>query len=419
MEATDINEEFDLRLEELIESHVSSLRTDFRRLLDDLPVQASSPEEAADASDHAAALAQLKLSVDTIHAAGNQREMAYRLLDAAGHQAARAALFLTRGETCVGFEARAFNHEGVPFDQMSISPEEGDPLRDALLGQETMHLHGSSLAGSCLAPWLAESEAQQVCLAPVVVGGQTVAILYADSGESTEAGGIHPESIEILTSVAGMFLERLRRPAPPASQDETATAGASSPDSAQPEPQPDSPDNVLAAHAVEPEPHADIPEEIPAAPSLEVVDLAATQMVATSAQEATPTAEPATPAFDASATVALDDMPGFATEEAIPPADDMAAAAAGVPDLQPEPQIDEDAQRFARLLVSEIVLYNEVQVKAGQKKGDLMRRLKEPIQRSRQSYLERFGSQAISCFDEELVETLAQGDPSLMGVSGA
>ncbi|MCZ6651297.1 MAG: hypothetical protein O7D35_11585 [Acidobacteria bacterium] len=421
MEATDINEEFDLRLEELIESHVSSLRADFRRLLDDLPVHASSPEEAPDASDHAAALAQLKLSVDTIHAAANQREMAYRLLDAAGHQAARAALFLTREETCVGFEARAFNHEGVPFDQMRVSPEEGDPLRNALLGQETMHLHGSSLVGSCLAPWLAESEAQQVCLAPVVVGGQTVAILYADSGESTEAGGIHPESIEILTSVAAMFLERLRRPAPTASQDEAATTGTSIPDSAQPEPQPDSPDSVLAAHVVEPEPQADIPEEIPAAPSLEVVDLAATQMVATSAQEATPTAEPPTPAFDASATVALSDMPGFATEEAILPADDMAAApaAAGVEDLQPEPQIDEDAQRFARLLVSEIVMYNEVQVKAGQKKGDLLTRLKEPIQRSRESYLERFGSQAISCFDEELVKTLAQGDPSLMGVSGA
>ncbi|TDI34401.1 MAG: hypothetical protein E2P03_03305 [Acidobacteria bacterium] len=408
MEATDINEELDLRLEQLIESHVSNLRTDFRRLIDDLSVPASSPAEAADGSDHAEALAQLKRSVDTIHAAGNQREMAYRLLDAAGHQAARAALFLVRGESCVGFEARAFTHETIPFDQVRISPPEGDPLCAALERQETMHLHGSSLAGTCLAQWLAGSEAQQVCLSPVVVGGQTVAILYADSGESTEASGIYPESIEILTSVAGMYLERLRRPTPTASQDETTTAGASNPDTAPPELQADDPDSALAAQTTEPEPLSDIPEEPSLAPSSEAVDPAATQVVTSGGEETLPADEPAPPTFDAGATVALTDLPD-------PAADPVAA---DIPDLQPESLIDEDAQRFARLLVSEIVLYNEAQVKAGQKKGDLLARLKEPIQLSRQSYLERFGSQAIICFDDELVRTLAQGDPALLGVSG-
>jgi hypothetical protein len=382
VEATDINEELDLRLEKLIESHVSNLRADFRRLIDDFPVHASSPEEATDARNHAEALAQLKRSVDTIHAAGGQREMAYRLLDAAGHQAARAALFLTRGETCIGFEARALNREGLPFDQMRVSPEEGDPLRDVLLGQETVHLNGSSLAGSCLAQWLAGSEAQQVCLAPIVVGGQTVAILYADSGESTEAGGIHPESIEILTSVAGMFLERLRRPASTASRSESTGAGASIPNSA------------LAAPAAEFESAPDSRVEMAEAPAFETADHAATQVVTT---------------FDAGATVALSDMPEFA---AVP-------VPAGIPDLQPEPLVDEDAQRFARLLISEIVLYNEAQVKAGQKNADLLSRLREPIHRSREAYLDRFGSQAISCFDEELVRTLARGNPNLLGMSRA
>lgn len=395
MEATDTNEEIDLRLEKLIESHVSSLRADFRRLLDDLPVQESPPQEAADGLDHAEALAQLKRSVEKIHAAGNQREMAYRLLDAAGYQAGRTALFLTRGDTCVGFEARAFNQEGVPFDQVRLSPEEGDPLRAALLGQETMHIHGSSLAGSCLAPWLAESEAQQVCLSPVVVGGQTVAILYADSGVSPEASVIHPESIEILTSVAGMYLERLRRPAPGASESEPDSACATASDTDAAETQTDIPEPEFATQAIVPEPQEDLPLEIPVA-------------------------EPETPTFDASATVALSDTQDFATEEATPASDTEAEPlAAGVPDLQPEPLFAEDAQRFARLLVSEIILYNEAQVKAGQKKADLLKRLKEPIQRSRQSYLDRFGAQSISCFDEELVRTLAQGDPALLGMSGA
>jgi hypothetical protein len=86
---------------------------------------------------------------------------------------------------------------------------------------------------------------------------------------------------------------------------------------------------------------------------------------------------------------------------------------------EPEPpqaeQVDEDARRFARLLVSEIVLYNEAQVKTGQKQSDLYERLKESIQRSREAYQERFGVSTVQYFDDEIIRTLALGDASLMG----
>lgn len=77
-----------------------------------------------------------------------------------------------------------------------------------------------------------------------------------------------------------------------------------------------------------------------------------------------------------------------------------------------------DARRFARLLVSEIVLYNQAQVDEGRRNHDLYSRLKSAIDRSRQAYESRFGQSAARRFDffhEELVATLAANNPALLG----
>lgn len=84
-----------------------------------------------------------------------------------------------------------------------------------------------------------------------------------------------------------------------------------------------------------------------------------------------------------------------------------------------EQKLHEDAKRFARLLVSEIKLYNEAQVSAGREKKDLYDRLKEDIERSRRMYQDRVPFNIHSTtnyFYEELVRTLANGDPSLLGM---
>ena len=78
---------------------------------------------------------------------------------------------------------------------------------------------------------------------------------------------------------------------------------------------------------------------------------------------------------------------------------------------------NDDAQRFARLLVSEIVLYNAADVTAGQREGNLYNRLKATIGRSREAYVDRFGSDLVVLFEEELIKTLANGDRALMGPS--
>jgi len=76
------------------------------------------------------------------------------------------------------------------------------------------------------------------------------------------------------------------------------------------------------------------------------------------------------------------------------------------------------AMRYARLLVSEIELYNKEHVAEGRANKDLYARLKPHIDRSRRAYESRF-SRAMTApkdyFHEELVRTLAHNDFSLLG----
>jgi hypothetical protein len=76
------------------------------------------------------------------------------------------------------------------------------------------------------------------------------------------------------------------------------------------------------------------------------------------------------------------------------------------------------ARRFARLLVSEIKLYNEDKVREGREAGDLYDRLREAIDRSREMYDKRVEAPVSSRFDYfhyELVNDLAEGDPARLG----
>ena len=93
------------------------------------------------------------------------------------------------------------------------------------------------------------------------------------------------------------------------------------------------------------------------------------------------------------------------------PATPPAAGSAG-------PEEDSSARRYARLLVSEIKLYNEAAVRTGREKRDLLSRLGPEIERARRLYEERVspavGARA-AYFQQELVHTLADGDSALLG----
>jgi hypothetical protein len=78
---------------------------------------------------------------------------------------------------------------------------------------------------------------------------------------------------------------------------------------------------------------------------------------------------------------------------------------------------ESSAKRYARLLVSEIKLYNEAAVRAGREQRDLLARLGPEIERARRLYEERVPPSAghHAFFQQELVQTLAEGDAALLG----
>ncbi len=99
----------------------------------------------------------------------------------------------------------------------------------------------------------------------------------------------------------------------------------------------------------------------------------------------------------------------------------QAEAMTGEPEeLSPEDRAaHEEAERFARLLVSEIKLYNPEEVEHGKAAKDLYQRLKEDIDRSREMYENRISESVRSSrdyFREQLVRILADGDEEALGM---
>jgi hypothetical protein len=84
-----------------------------------------------------------------------------------------------------------------------------------------------------------------------------------------------------------------------------------------------------------------------------------------------------------------------------------------------EDSTHEEARRLARLLVTEIKLYNEEQVEEGRRNRNIYQTLREDIDRSRQIYEERVDEGVrtnTNYFHDELVRILAAGEFEVLGI---
>lgn len=90
-----------------------------------------------------------------------------------------------------------------------------------------------------------------------------------------------------------------------------------------------------------------------------------------------------------------------------------------VPPAISDPRL-EDARRFARLIATDIRLYNEEAVVLGRRHKDLVRRLGDQLERGRESFHKRFedlGEPGIRILRDSYVQVLAGGDESLIPTS--
>jgi len=309
------------------------------------------------AASGAAQLHVIRDAIDSIARHESQREILSALLDAAAAVYPRTALFIVKGSTLAGWAGLGFLGEGG-FKSENVARVTLSAASHHILARAATTraaVRASAQAiGEDVRVALGGVQPMDACAVPVLVRGRPVAILYGDTGGSPEGGDAL--AFEILARVAALAMERLAAP------QRRARAGADAP-----------------AEATGPSPRA--------APH------AAGAVM--------------TPPEEAEMQAILADLGGHPR-----------SASADDGQSDEERRRLADARRFAHLLVSELLLYNEAAVIQGRKHRDLYTRLRKEIDRSRQAFQARFPALAAGSddyFNQELVRTLAQGERGLLG----
>jgi hypothetical protein len=238
----------------------------------------------------------------------------------------------------------------------------------------------------------------RLLMVPMSLRGKVVGTLLALEGEA----GLNTAIVQQLTYTVGLMLE-------------TMSGRTVVPTAALLEPE----DLTGAGEAAPP------PERVPTSELFELEESAPPSVAA----RMTPPGV-ASPVADASATVHLKvpvapkaappPPPPVAAAPVMPPPARAAAPPPAAPSGRPaeEERKHEEARRFARLLVSEIRLYNEQAVQAGKISRDIYQRLKDDIDRSREMYEQRVSADVranSSYFQDELVRILADGEADALG----
>ena len=313
-------------------------------------------------------------AVSSIHAGTTQKEILRALLDASSTCASRVALFVVKGGAASGWQARGFGDDEAIKDF---------PLD--LTSGPAAHAYQNRIAAPAniaemdrrFVKQFGGPENEQILVLPLVLKDKVAALFYGDGGSENL---LDASSLEVLVMATSAWLEvaSLRKQA---QQRETVDSmpAAPPPPARAPAQTVSSFSDPFASHQPKHIGRAPEPEPEPAA---EVVEVAASAASASAA--AAPAADP---------------FAGLSAEDA---------------------DTHRKAQRFARLLVDEIKLYNQAKVNEGRRNKDLYDRLKEDIEKSKATYTKRYGTTAAAGGDyflKEVVRSLAEDDMSVMGGS--
>ncbi len=317
--------------------HLEHLRREIAEdvLREIAPLLASSGNGAGPAAQRESSSEVLRGVVAGIYEARSQADILRALLEGAARFTARAALFVVRGNTLAGWQARGLADDNI----RGISVDGSRGLAARAIHDRSRQSGSAAEFDNAFAEQQGAAHDNSCTLFPLVVKEKVAAILYCDSGSTASALPDYA-AIEILTRFACLWLEHEVSKKPTNAVSETSLES--------------------------PAPNAAAP---PAA--------------AAPRATAAPAAEPS-----------------FAN---VPPE---------------EQEIHKKAQRFAKLLVDEIKLYNQAKVAEGKQNRALYKLLREDIEKSRATYDRRYGATPAASgkyFDSEVVRILADNDRSLLG----
>jgi hypothetical protein len=413
-------------------------------------------EAAAAESSRARAssdIALIKAAVDELDSQHTQAEVLNALVNRAAAFAPRVAFFVVKSDRATGWRARGL--EGTVGDdavrELSLGLDSDTLLGEVVRARSTWAGEpGSHAEDHTIYQHFGGEPPHRIVAVPLIARDKAVAVLYADSA-GQDADALNLEAIETLVRVAGMAVELLaaRRPSAEGASARPAAAAAPAPRPAPPErPRPEEPrrtDREEPPRQQEPARPQASPEPQPAVFGFEPQPIAAeAQRAPEPAFGAEPEARPlfgaqpeAAPSFGGQPEHAAPPAPqpepsraeAFAPNAAEAPAQPVSPLGStrryGTADMDFPVEVNEEekryhneARRFARLLVSEIKLYNEQKVREGRDSSDLYERLREDIDRSRQMYDKRVRPEVSSrydYFDHELVNMLAEGDRNKLG----
>jgi hypothetical protein len=349
------------------QAQIPQLQSQILKLvLQALPAPPSAP--AARGGDDSSSLVH---AVSTIHAGSTQKEILRALLDAGSGYCFRIALFVVKAGAASGWQSRGFgDDEAVKDFPLDLN---AGPVAHSYQNRVATPGNVAEMGKRFIDRFSGPAN-EQVLVLPLTLKEKVAAIVYADGGDS---GKLDSSALELLVLATSSWLEVVSLRKQAATRDDGAPVAR-----VEPVPPPvqtvSSFSDPFAAHT---------PMHVPAAVSASP-EPAAAEVVEVASAHASAAAAPAT---------AADPWAGMSPEDA---------------------DIHRKAQRFARLLVDEIKLYNQAKVAEGRRHKDLYDRLKEDIDKSRGTFQKRYGNTAAASadyFHQELLRSLAEDDISIMG----
>jgi hypothetical protein len=385
-----------------------------------------------------------------------QEEILNSLLDGAHRYAPRLVLFVTRGSQFIVWSSRGFSEKATQqVSGYALPSSESHLLRSALEADGLITTNDAS-GEKALARFLAEGMEGPWHAFPLKAIRRPVAVLLASATAGTAC---NLEALCVLMDLTGLCVENMAlkllcelKMATPSVQPETldkAAGGAGTEpaaDASEDQSEDIATEEFTAHEAEMPAPCESIVEAAPVAVSAEklpdtIQELPIEQQAGMPEPSCTDQAEAvaiessqASDAAEAASSMAAagEEMASAAAEAPIP--EEVAGEIPGLAEEKPETvrpavlrevqplseeeKIHADAKRFARLLASEIKLYNEQRVEEGRANRDIYVRLKRDIDRSRDMYEKRVSplvSRKVDYFHDELIRVLGDNDPATLG----
>jgi len=405
---------------QVLDSHAAQLRTEIvRRVMEEI-VAESTTHNAATASG----AADLARAVAEIQLGASQREILRALLDTSARYAARVALFVVKGSRATGWQARGFANSDAVKD---FALDENAPAVVRAIGDRAAASAPVADLDSRFLEEFGMPASGEGRILPLMLKDKVAALVYADSGTAA-AGLLDAGSLELLVLSTSAWLEvnSLRKQA----QKEPSAAHADSHHL-------DSHGGPAAETPSYPAAHTVAQSNDPFASHAPVYAMAAaasageaSASAATAAVEAPIPSTTVAEGVTAQAQSAIAEVQSAVAEMEPAPAEPLPIGhvetkatpePSPVSSISPEDRgVHRKAERFARLLVDEIKLYNQAKVAEGRKNKDLYDRLKEAIEKSRGTYQKRYGNTVAASgnyFQHEIIRSLAEDDLSIMGAN--